>query len=582
MLHSTRNGVHLLGLMCVASCQPSTEVATDANKMATDAVGTPDAQAPTDPCEVPGTMVFSKQRGYYDEAFELTLRNCEEGAQLRYTVDGTTPSHDTGTPYTQPISITTTTTVRAVAHDERRENETPLVVVTHTYLFAASILQQQNHMADETWSAGTEDPMRARDTTVSQTVGLTAADLTAIPSLVIATDYAHLFDPRTGLYYRRRSSGPEWERPASVELIDPQRPDETEQINAGLRIHGASSRRGHQPKSSFRLHFRKSYGAGKWRTNLFQHDAIHPTETVAAYDVLVLKGGNNRSWTSIQAEQRGDVAYLRDQWVRSTQTAIDGVGARGLYVHLYLNDLYWGLYNLTERPDHHFMAAHFGGLDDDYYSISHAAERGGASDRFDTMMSLRDDYDAIADYLDIDQFIDYILLHLYAGVRDWPTNNWYAAISNAPPGKARFFAWDAEDCLANVGRGGHGAAWAGGLDGREPLRKNVPGVLFAALRADARFRARLCSRAEQHIADGGPLSVEAAVNRWDKLAQRIDTAIRGESARWGDAKPSGPYLKSAHWDPTIAAVRAIFTHNDEGTGNAVRFRALLRQHRLCE
>ena len=38
----------------------------------------------------------------------------------------------------------------------------------------------------------------------------------------------------------------------------------------------------------------------------------------------------------------------------------------GTYVHLYLNGLYWGLYDITERIDEKYMVAYLGGAETDY------------------------------------------------------------------------------------------------------------------------------------------------------------------------------------------------------------------------
>lgn len=37
-----------------------------------------------------------------------------------------------------------------------------------------------------------------------------------------------------------------------------------------------------------------------------------------------------------------------------------------MFVHLYVNGLYWGLYNPSERPSAPFVAAHLGGEPEDY------------------------------------------------------------------------------------------------------------------------------------------------------------------------------------------------------------------------
>ena len=64
-----------------------------------------------------------------------------------------------------------------------------------------------------------------------------------------------MFDPASGIYANAYQQGKDWERPASLELINP---DGTAgfQIDAGLRIRGGYSRSGDNPKHAFRLFFR--------------------------------------------------------------------------------------------------------------------------------------------------------------------------------------------------------------------------------------------------------------------------------------------------------------------------------------
>lgn len=39
---------------------------------------------------------------------------------------------------------------------------------------------------------------------------------------------------------------------------------------------------------------------------------------------------------------------------------------RGRYYHLYLNGMYWGLFQTEERPDADYAETYFGDGDDDY------------------------------------------------------------------------------------------------------------------------------------------------------------------------------------------------------------------------
>ena len=56
------------------------------------------------------------------------------------------------------------------------------------------------------------------------------------------------------------------------------------------------------------------------------------------------------------------------------RTLAGGRRPHGKYVHLYLNGLYWGLYNVHERPDDSFADEYYGGDKDDYYVIKHASD----------------------------------------------------------------------------------------------------------------------------------------------------------------------------------------------------------------
>ena len=66
----------------------------------------PPAAAPT----------FNPAAGTYNAAQSVTLRSTTSGATIRYTTDGTNPSETAGTVYTGAISVTATTTIKAIAY----------------------------------------------------------------------------------------------------------------------------------------------------------------------------------------------------------------------------------------------------------------------------------------------------------------------------------------------------------------------------------------------------------------------------------------------------------------------------------
>src|SRR5947208_2953865 len=87
---------------------------------------------------VPNPPSFNHSRGFYTSTFSLSL-NSDSGTQIRYTLDGSAPTATTGTIYSSPISITTTTTVRAVAYTD---SSNVSVSVTHTYIFLNDVIHQ--------------------------------------------------------------------------------------------------------------------------------------------------------------------------------------------------------------------------------------------------------------------------------------------------------------------------------------------------------------------------------------------------------------------------------------------------------
>jgi hypothetical protein len=163
------------------------------------------------------------------------------GATIRYTTDGTPPTATTGTVYSGPIHISGTTTLRAAAF---KNGFAPSDVDTQTYLFTADIIHQS--------PAGEVPPGFANSGTNGQTLNYgmdpdivnsavwgpqLEASLKAIPSVSIVTTAANLFNSSTGIYVNPGQDGAAWERPASIEWINP---DGTPgfQIDAGLRIRG--------------------------------------------------------------------------------------------------------------------------------------------------------------------------------------------------------------------------------------------------------------------------------------------------------------------------------------------------------
>lgn len=480
-------------------------------------------------------VAFSVSRGFFDSPFTVTLTTTTPGASIRYTLDGSDPTADGSLPYTEPIAIDTTSFLRAFA---AKPGLLPSAAETHTYLFLDDVIRQPANPPGFPRGADYEmDPRVVDDPRYRQAI---EQALRSIPTISLVSDAKNL-----DIYQNPEERGVAWERPISVEVIDPAVEQRSFQVNAGIRIQGGVGRVKVYPKHSFRLFFKRDYGSTKLEQPFF---ADSPTKT---FDTLVLRGGVNRTFAGYPGlgDRPADLrltTYARDEWLRASQIAMSGVGSHGTFVHLYLNGLYWGLYNVVERPDASFASAYFGGERDDWFVANHSGPVSGDSQRFDALHALAregdladpDKYAAVAALLDIEEFADYLILNFYAGNTDWGHNNWYAAVHN-PDGRVRYFVWDGEK------------TWFHGADiylGKETFdgRRNLTKRLAEALMENPDFRLTLADRMYKHLFNDGALTEANAEARWLDITQPLEQAIIGESARWGDVVFDPP-LTQADW-----------------------------------
>jgi hypothetical protein len=258
-------------------------------------------------------------------------------------------------------------------------------------------------------------------------------------------------------------------------------------------------------------------------------------------------------------------------------------GTRGTYVHLYINGLYWGLYNPTERPDDHHAARYFGGDNDDWTVVNDNGINDGDPARYeyltgalkDKNMATLSNYRELEQYLDTTSFTDYLLTQWYAGVTDWPYNNFWAGMRNDVPGPLHYFSWDGEWSFG-IGTGildSPDQAWVH-PDFRATETKNehtaIPN-LFNSAKASPEFKILLADRAYKATANGGALTDAAAKARWDALNASIQDAVVAESARWGDTvTTSTPRTRDVDWQNEVTRIRNYMTGNGADLISAMR------------
>ncbi|MDB4734407.1 CotH kinase family protein [Akkermansiaceae bacterium] len=482
---------------------------------------------------------FSVDRGFYDTAFDLTIESNTEGAQIRYTLNGTDPTASQGTLYTGPINISTTSVVKAIAF---KSGLIPTNVDAQSYIFLDDVLNQPDNPPG--YPSGTDFGMDSDVTTNPTYSGTIKDDLKSIPTLSMSMPISSLFGG-SGIYTNSGQSGVAWERAGTVEFIYPDgSPDK--QVNCGVRMQGGVGRNSQFPKHSFRLLFKRQYGDTKLRFPLFRDASEDADGAADTFDSIILRAGFNNTWHRGSSGEENQAQYIRDQFIHNSQLAMGHASCHGTFFHLYLNGLYWGVYNVVERPNADFGSSYYGGEKDGWDALNsyprnvvdgtasdwlqaHSIANGGVADQAG--------YDALAAYVDMPNLIDYMMVNFYGGNRDWDDHNWYSINPRVDRGGYKFVCWDAERTLENIT--GDNRTGVG--------QDNKPSRLYSQLRSNSEFNLEFGDRAHKHLFNGGALTAENTVARYQALANVIDRAIVGESARWGDSKRATPYTRNVEW-----------------------------------
>ena len=525
---------------------------------------------------------FSVKHGFFDAPFTVQLTTDHTNTTIYYTTDGSDPNELNGTPYSSPVQISTTTVLRAIAH---KSDGSSSISVTQTYLFLDDVINQPNDPPGypSEWGPYTAihgnaiadyemDPDITQDPAYKD---LMEASLLSIPTISIVTDKDNLFshseDPdKGGIYiytgppldHYHDGFGIGWERPISFEFFNADGSKEF-QVNCGIKLQGGHSRRPEKsPKHSFRLLFRSEYGPARLDYALFGDEAA------SSFNTITLRAGFCNKWHHHTSDQRDRAQMIRDVWAKDTQLAMGHPSGHGSYAHLYLNGLYWGVYNTTERLDKEYAASYMGGDDSEYDVIKdYTAVVDGEITAWNEMMSIARSglssnaaYQRIQGnnpdgtrnfnyepYVDVVNLIDYMILNFYGGNTDWDSHNWAAIRNRVNPEKGfKFFSWDAEHVLKSISQN---VFWMN--------ERNCPTELFQALSDNSDFRLQFADRVHLHCFNGGVLTPESASNRYAERAAEIYEAMVAESARWGDYRrdvhqyqPQGPfdlYTRDDHW-----------------------------------
>jgi len=536
----------------------------------------------------PGTLpppVFSKTHGYFDTPFDLEISSSDNSARIYYTIDGSQPAAISGILYNVPLLISGTSVVRAVCVKDNLTSKT----TTRSYIFPEDVIKQSNKPSGypSTWGpytgiAGIAQADYEMDPEIMsdpQSAKLVKDALASLPVISLATNKGYLFsqsqDKDTGGIYiytgppltnTTNGLGFGWERPVSFEYFD-SKASVSLQVDCGIQLQGGHGRRPEKsPKHSFRLVFKSIYGPGKLKFPLFGDKAV------SEFNTLVLRAGFGNTWVHWSHNERSMSQYMRDRWTKDTHADMGHAASQGNYVHLFINGLYWGIYNPSERLDKEFAASYLKGDPEDYDVIKDYAELvDGSIEAWNKAISMANaglsannayqkfigrsadgspdpNNEAMVDPVSL---ADYMLLNFYGGNWDWDHHNWVAMRNRVKADKGfQFFCWDGEHMADAINS-----------NVVAENNNNCPSRIFQQMLKNLNYKRLFADRVQKFCFNEGALTPEKCSKRWTDIGKVAGKAIDAESARWGDYRrdvhpwqTQGPfmlYTKTDHWLPQM-------------------------------
>lgn len=431
--------------------------------------------------EILAPPVFSHTGGFYGNPFQLSLSTDQPGVTIVYTLDSSdpTPENLTGTMYqyrnqyretpgssagsflsrsfksqiyTSPIEI-----------KDRSDEPNQVSRISTTYNSNPWYMPSNPIDKAVVIKARTVRDGALSSDVVSHTFFVKSGGVKPyqLPVISISAQEDELFDYNKGIYVAGidfenwRSANPgadanggrpanyhregdQWEYPAYFEYFEESGSRAFGQ-NIGYRIHGGWSRS--HPFKTLRIYARNNYGASHLNYPFFK------SQSDTAYKRIILRNSGNDTWYTMlrDAAMQAMVSHMNFE----TQAHQPSV--------LFLNGEYWGVHNIRERFDKHYLARKFG-VNEDQLDIleSNSSPSEGDNEHYQETLDyinqngLKENthYEYIKTRIDVNSYIDYMLSQIFLVNTDWPGNNikyWRlktpAYLPGAEPGKDGRWRW---------------------------------------------------------------------------------------------------------------------------------------------
>ncbi len=457
---------------------------------------------------------YSMVAGFYPTGITVIITNTEPASDIRYTIDGTRPTI-TSPLYTGPLSIANTTVLKAITYSSD-PSILPSRIEFHTYF-------------------------------IGQTHTLPVVSIAGNSLDALANGNGNL------------------EPHGTFELFD----------TSGVRksnTYGEFNRHG---QDSWALSQRSLDFISRDEMG-YNHSVEHPlfsTTTMDNFQRVMLRAAGDDNFPADFKPANSGSAHVRDAYLHNLVLSggMNMEVRRGSKAIVYLNNIYWGVYDIRDNPDNHDLTKFYYGQDKyNLYMLKRWgnkwSEYGGAAANTDWLnlynyimgnsMANPASYQYVYDRLDVASLTDYVLANMFSVCSDWLNWNvcwWRGLDSTGTHLKWGYQLWD------NDATWGHYINYTGipnttptaspcdpeTLNGNSDPDDHI-GVLLA-LRQNPDFNQFYIAR--QLDLWNTTFRCDNMLAQFDSTVAVIDPEMTWHSTRWG-----GTY---AQWVQNVADLRAF-------------------------
>lgn len=367
--------------------------------------------------KVSPTATFSHQSGVYTAPFTLEVSYSTDTGEIRYTTDGSNPTAKS-LKYTNGLNIDKDVVLKVALF---QNEEIKSSVAKRTFVFSTH----------------------------------------TVPIVSIITDPVNLWDPKTGIYvngldtnptsYNYMKHGEEWEKPAFMEFFDK---DGGYKFGMDVEIRISGGRTRANAQKSLRVCASKEVGEKYIHYDFFSNGKD-------THKCIILRNSGN-DWRR---------TMFRDLLAQTVINDMDLDIQNGTPSVIYLNGVYWGIHNIRDFYDDHYLQIKYGTKKESIAMLEPDRQKGGyptiregvQGDEIDYVKLTQNinDYNYVQKHMDLDNYIDYFLTNVYFANDDWLENNirmWrfktesYNAYDTPPlDGKWRWLVFDLDSTMGLFG-----------------------------------------------------------------------------------------------------------------------------------